>query len=122
MTNNSKLKLLITCIASWSILLLGSSPLKAWGWEHSGIVYMAGKNLSGNARETIERYLDKPIVEYAGWLDDVRREKIPEYEETRWWHMLSVDMDGKVSRTPIRENGDGYALGQLENAIRALKD
>ncbi|MGM9747160.1 MAG: S1/P1 nuclease [Candidatus Cryptobacteroides sp.] len=116
-TRTARLMVIICAVA-----MLHRFDSFAWGWEHRGITYMAEKHLSDKTKEEIYKYLQESIVYYSGWLDDVRREKIPEYEQTRWWHMLSVDENGDVSSKPLRFNGDGYALGQLENAIQILSD
>lgn len=121
MTNNKINRIcgtLVSCIFCMSF----SAEMFAWGWEHRGIAYMAQQHLTETTAAMMEHYLDRSFIDSACWLDDVRREKIPEYMHTRWWHMLAVDADGKVSDEPLRSTGDGAALGRLKEAAAVLKD
>ncbi len=91
-----------------------------WGYEHRYIAHIAEAHLTPRTRQVLDRYLDQSIVEYSEWMDRYRT--APGYEETTWWHMVTIDENGKVPPEPLRYTGDGDAVRQLNRAIERLQN
>lgn len=70
-----------------------------WGSEHRYIAYVAMEHLTPTTQRMLDFYLDRPITEYAVWMDAVRNS--PTYGFTHTWHCISLTPDGKVSLKPI---------------------
>ncbi len=103
-----------------SIILSSCIPqlLLAWGHTgHNAIAYIAECHLTDKARRNIERYLDHSIVYYAVWMDKYRA--TPQYANTTYWHMASVNED--LYYTDDVRDPRGDAVSELENAISTLK-
>ena len=119
-------KITLTLLAT---LLLCTTDALAWGgWAHRLVAHIADAHLTPEAKATAERYLGSSIVEPAVWMDKVpswKKNHIPGWEQTSWWHMCTVDRVGK-HKFRISERrasyGDGDLYPNLVACIERLKD
>ena len=112
-TNRMIRAIALTIALGWTTEMYG------WGRTgHDAVAYIAECNLSPKAKKRVERYLGHSIVYYASWMDEYRRS--PGYAHTTHWHMAPVDEDLYYTEQVRSSKGD--AVGELENAIAALRD
>jgi len=84
-----------------ALIILSFICLRSFGWggEHRYIAYVAMKHLTPTTQKALDFYLDRPITEYAAWMDGVREH--PDYAYTHIWHCISLTPDNKVSMEPL---------------------
>ena len=111
--------------------LLSTQQAMAWGgWAHRLVAYIAEAHLTPEAKATAEKYLGSSIVEHAVWMDRVpvwnkRKNRIPGWEQTSWWHMCTVDKVGKKGykiSDKRGSNGDGDLYPNLVKCVENLKN
>ncbi len=105
------------------VLICSGTGLSAFGpVGHDAIAYIAECNLTQGAKKEISRYLDRSIVYYSSWMDDVR--KSPEYAYTDGWHCAYVDNDGVPCLGKNFEEGayKGDAVLELLNVMDRLEN
>ena len=101
----------------------------AWGgWAHKLIAIIAETHLTPEVREKTEKYLGSPIYNHATWMDQVpmwKKNHIPGWEQTSWWHMCTVDKVGrkKYAISDKRAStGDGDLYPNLVQCVENLKN
>ena len=96
-----KRKLIVSILAA----LCFSVASYGWAWSHKLIGYMAQRNCTETTKAQLDRYLDVPLADISLWMDVYRDydwggmdwSEAPEYiQGTTYWHMFSVDKNGKV--------------------------
>ena len=110
--------------------LLSVQTANAWGgWAHRLVAYIAESHLTPEAKATAEKYLGSSIVDHATWMDKVplwkKKNRIPGWEQTSWWHMCTVDKVGK-NKYAISDKrsykGDGDLYPNLVQCVENLKN
>lgn len=104
-------------LATLLLVLLASLPAMAWGRKgHDAVAAIAQNNLTPQARERIERYLDNhSIIYYSSWLDWVRPQQ--HYAHTGRWHTFYCDTTCTYTPNRRHDNVAGMekTLGLLRN-------
>ncbi len=93
----------------------------AYGWGdkgHSIIAAIADRHLTPKARKSLQSVLTHPLVYYASWMDNIR--KNPLYSETASWHYANVDEGESYETMPKNPDGDVYT--QTVMIIERLKE
>ena len=102
------------------VMLFGSQSAKAWGWfGHGGIVYVAEKHLTPEAKEKCRYYLKHTLPYYASWMDYWRGSE--HFKPVNRYHSNRATKDGKNVDFKIGKP-DGRVMGYLINALAELGD
>lgn len=116
---------LIVAIFGFSVASYG------WAWTHKLIAYMAVRNCTETTKAQLDRYLDVPLADISLWMDVYRDadwggmdwSEAPEYIlGTTYWHMFSIDKDGKVMMESGRKDDNGNGFPFLAKAIENLNN
>ena len=109
--------------------ILSVQTASAWGgWAHKLIAIIAETHLTPEAKEATEKYLGSPIYNHATWMDKVplwKKNHIPGWEQTSWWHMCTVDRVGKKKfalSDKRASSGDGDLYPNLVKCVENLKN
>jgi hypothetical protein len=122
-----KRKLIVSILAA----LCFSVASYGWAWSHKLIGYMAQRNCTETTKAQLDRYLDVPLADISLWMDIYRDydwggmdwSEAPEYiQGTTYWHMLSVDKNGKVMMESGRKDPNGNGMPFLLGCIEQLKN
>ena len=110
-------------------LTLSVQEAMAWGgWAHKLIAIIAESHLTPEAKAQTEKYLGSPIYDHASWMDQVplwKKNHIPGWEQTSWWHMTTVDKVGKKKYAlsdKRASSGDGDLVPNLVQCVENLKN
>ena len=113
----------------FAVSLLSAQEAFAWGgWAHKLIAVIAEKHLTPEAKAATEKYLGTPIYNHATWMDKVpvwKKNHIPGWEQTSWWHMTTVDRVGKnkyALSDKRSSRGDGDLVPNLLQCVENLKN
>ena len=102
------------------VMLFGGQSAKAWGWfGHGGIVYVAEKHLTPEAKEKCRYYLKHTLPYYASWMDYWRFSE--HFKPVNRYHSNRTTKDGKNVDFKIGKP-DGRVMGYLINALAELGD
>ena len=118
-------------IISISAVFCFSVASYGWAWSHKLIGYMAARNCTETTKEALDRYLDVPLADISLWMDIYRDydwggmdwSEAPDYiRGTTYWHMISIDKNGKAMMESGRKDPNGNGLPFLIAAIDTLKN
>ena len=100
-------------------MLFGGQSAKAWGWfGHGGIVYVAEKHLTPEAKAKCRYYLKHTLPYYASWMDYWRGVGV--YRSVNNPHSMKASADGRTLDWGGKPAG--RVMGHLENALKELGD
>ena len=120
-------KLILSIIA----VLCFTQVSYGWAWAHKLIGYMAMRNCTETTRAQLDRYLDVPLSDISLWMDVYRDydwggmdwSEAPDYiRGTTYWHMFSIDKNGKVMMESGRQDPNGNGFPYLVKCIETLKN
>ena len=92
---------------------------------------MAARNCTETTKEALDRYLDVPLADISLWMDIYRDydwggmdwSEAPDYiRGTTYWHMISIDKNGKAMMESGRKDPNGNGLPFLMAAIDSLEN
>ena len=124
---NMKFRILTSVLA----LFCCCASSYAWSWAHKLIGYVAMRNCTETTRAELDRYLDVPLSDISLWMDVYRDydwggmdwSEAPDYVRgTTYWHMISVDKNGKAMMESGRKDPNGNGLPFLIAAADRLKN
>jgi hypothetical protein len=118
-------------IISISAVFCFSVASYGWAWSHKLIGYIAARNCTETTKVALDRYLDVPLADISLWMDIYRDydwggmdwSEAPDYiRGTTYWHMISIDKNGKAMMESGRKDPNGNGLPFLIAAIDTLKN
>lgn len=107
-------------IAVW--LLLSSGSALSFGADgHRIIIAIAENHISEKTAESIHQLIEgADLAKLSLWPDTIRR--LPEWQNSKYWHYINVDDDQQLSVVEHDENGHGDILWALQHFSNQLKD